>query len=155
VCAVVWLDFGATRGELLALLGDQAASLRQTVAAAARSNQEAGKLSEAQLAARLLDNARLLGELDRRGALSETLLDEIVERHHLFRVGVYSADGSLGSVGGADSGSPETSSPARRPRPRPMSTTRADGVAHASPPACGAPGAGPSFSTSMPLPWRT
>ena len=30
-------DFGATRAELLALLGDQAASLRQTLAAAARS----------------------------------------------------------------------------------------------------------------------
>jgi signal transduction histidine kinase len=92
---VVWLDFQATRSELLRLLRDQAASLRGTVAAAARSNREAGRLAEEQLAARLLDNARLLRELDAHGVLDDAELREVVERHGLFRVNVYSAEGEL------------------------------------------------------------
>lgn len=93
--AVVWLDWQATRQELLALLRDQAASLRQTVVAAARSNRQAGEEVAAQLTARLLDNARLLSALDRAGRLDEALLDETVHRHGLFRVTVYSSDGSM------------------------------------------------------------
>ena len=98
LAAVVWLDFSATRRELLALLADQAASLRQVVAAAARSNREAARLSEAQITARLLDNARLLGELDRQGTLDQDLLDRIVEQNRLFRVSVYAPDGSIESA---------------------------------------------------------
>jgi signal transduction histidine kinase len=45
--------------------------------------------------ARLLDNARFLAELDRAGRLDEALLDETVSRHGLFRVSVYSPDGSV------------------------------------------------------------
>jgi len=92
---VVWVDYTATRSELLSLLREQATSLGQTVAAAARSNREAGRQTETQITARLLDNARLLAELDRRGALSQATLDEIVQRHELFRVSVLASDGSL------------------------------------------------------------
>jgi signal transduction histidine kinase len=92
--AVVWLGSRATRHELMTLLREQAASLRQTVAAAARSNQQAAREVQAQLAARLLDNARLLAELDRRGGLDPAALEEIARRHGLFRVAVYAADGS-------------------------------------------------------------
>jgi len=100
--AVIGFDYLATRRELLALLGAQAASLRQIVAAAARSNLEAGKLAEGQLAARLLENARYLAELDRRGALTDRLLDEIVEHHDLFRVTVFAADGRIERSAGPD-----------------------------------------------------
>jgi signal transduction histidine kinase len=93
--AVVWLDWLATRQALLTLLRDQASSLRQTVVAAARSNRQAGAEVEEQLVARLLDNARFLAELDRRGRLDEALLAETVSRHGLFRVSVYSPDGSV------------------------------------------------------------
>ncbi len=93
--AVVWLDWQATRQELLTLLRDQAASLRQTVVAAARSNRQAGEEVTEQITARLLDNARLLAALDRAGRLDETLLDETVHRHGLFRVTLYSPDGSV------------------------------------------------------------
>jgi signal transduction histidine kinase len=96
------MDWRATRQELLALLRDQAASLRQTVVAAARSNRQAGEEVEAQLTARLLDNARLLAELDRAGRLDEALLDETVNRHGLFRVSVYSPDGSVELAGSTD-----------------------------------------------------
>jgi signal transduction histidine kinase len=103
--AVVVSSFLATRRELLHLLGAQASALTQTVAAAARSSREAGRITEEQLAARLLDNARLLGELDREGRLSEPRLDEIVERHGLFRVGVFDAEGQL-TLGSAAGGRP-------------------------------------------------
>jgi signal transduction histidine kinase len=99
---VIWLDWRATRQELLALLRDQAASLRQTIVAAARSNRQAGEEVEAQLVARLLDNARLLAELDRVGRLDEALLHETVTRHRLFRVSVYSPDGSVELAGSTD-----------------------------------------------------
>jgi signal transduction histidine kinase len=92
---LLWADHAATRTELLSLLRDHAGSLRQTVAAAARSNRAAGQQAEAQLAARLLDAARLLGELDRRGGLSAALIEESASRQNLFRASVFSATGAL------------------------------------------------------------
>ncbi len=91
---VGWFDYNATRQELLALLVDQASSLRQTVAAAARSNEAAAAQAQASLAARLLDNARLLGELDRRRELDQATLDRMARDNKLFRVAVFAADGS-------------------------------------------------------------
>jgi signal transduction histidine kinase len=91
---VGWFDYRSTRAELLRLLRDQAATLRQTVAAAARSNEAAGAQAESQVAARLLDNARLLAEIDRTGGLSQALLDQVASQNHLFRVTVFAADGS-------------------------------------------------------------
>lgn len=96
------LDYAATRRELLALLRDQAASLRQTVAAAVVWNRNAVRVAEAQLAARLLDNARLLAELDRRGALTDSFLDATLREHDLFRVSVLAADGSFEGGGAAE-----------------------------------------------------
>jgi signal transduction histidine kinase len=77
------------------LLREQAETIHQIVVAAARSNQEAGRLAAEQITNRLLDNARLLGELDRRGILDQALLDELARRNRIFRVNVYRADGSL------------------------------------------------------------
>jgi len=104
--AVIGFDYAATRRELLGLLAAQAASLRQIVAAAARSNVVAGKLAEGQLASRLLENARYMAELDRHGALSDALLDEIVARHALFRVGVFGRDGQLERAAGPEGAGP-------------------------------------------------
>jgi hypothetical protein len=92
--AVGWLDYAATRRDLLRLLRDQAQSLRQTIAAAARSNRLAGDQAQQQVSERLLDNARLLAELDRRRALDQAVLDEITVRNRLFRVAVFAPDGS-------------------------------------------------------------
>ena len=63
---VGWFDYAATRRDLLQLLREQAVTLRHTIAAAARANQTAGAQAEAQIQERLLDNARLLAELDRQ-----------------------------------------------------------------------------------------
>jgi signal transduction histidine kinase len=91
---VGWLDYGATRTELLQLMREQAVALRQTIAAAARSNAAAGVQAESQVTERLLDNARLLAELDRRHVLDQALLDKIADRNRLFRVVVFGADGA-------------------------------------------------------------
>jgi signal transduction histidine kinase len=101
---VVTLDFLATRRELLGLLREQAAALRQTVAAAARSNREAARLAEEQLGARLLETARLLGEIDARGALDAARLDALVKRHELFRVAVFTAGGEIELSSGGGGG---------------------------------------------------
>ena len=104
---VGWYDYQSTRRELLTLLVDQAASLRQTVAAAARSGAAAATQVQTVLRARLLDNARLLRELDSRHGLSQALLDDIVRTNRLFRVTVFGADGQRqfssgsGPVGGS------------------------------------------------------
>ena len=102
---VGWFDNAATRRDLLHLLRQQASSLQQTVAAAARSNQLAAGQAEAQISERLLDNARFLAELDRRGALTQSVLDDIASRNRLFRVAVFDARGereiaNLGPGGG-------------------------------------------------------
>ncbi|RPJ70255.1 MAG: hypothetical protein EHM24_16120 [Acidobacteria bacterium] len=106
---VGWLEYSATRAELLRLLRDQAQSLRQTIAAAARSNDAAGAQAERQVSERLLDNARLLAELDRRHALDQALLDQIAQRNKLFRAAVFSPAGTrelttAGAGGGAGPG---------------------------------------------------
>ena len=93
ILGLVWLDYASTRRELIGLLRDEAVALRQTVAAAARSNRAAGAVAEGQLAARLLDNARFLRELERRGKLTEAVVADVAERSGLFRVTVLSADG--------------------------------------------------------------
>ncbi len=90
---VGWYDYQSTRRELLTLLVDQAASLRQTVAAAARSGEAASTQVQTVLRARLLDNARLLRELEGRHGLSQALLDDIVRTNQLFRVTVIGRDG--------------------------------------------------------------
>ena len=90
---VGWFDYASTRGEFDALVRAQAASARDTVAAAARANRAAGAEAREQLAERLLDNARLLAEVDRRGPLSASALEEIAARNHLFRISVLAADG--------------------------------------------------------------
>jgi signal transduction histidine kinase len=90
---VGWFDYTSTRGELLTLLVDQAASLRQAVAAAASAGEAASAQTQATLTARLLDNARLLNALDTRGGLSQTFLNEVARTNRLFRVTVFSASG--------------------------------------------------------------
>jgi signal transduction histidine kinase len=90
---VGWFDYTSTRGELLTLLVDQAASLRQAVAAAASAGEAASAQTQATLTARLLDNARLLNALDVRGGLSQAFLDEVARTNRLFRITVFSASG--------------------------------------------------------------
>ncbi|MHB8839817.1 MAG: hypothetical protein ACYC7F_12805, partial [Gemmatimonadaceae bacterium] len=93
VAVVGWFDYRATRRDLLALIIDQAASLRQAVAAAAHSADLATGQMQATLAARLLDNARFLRQIDQRGGLTARYLDEVVREHRLLRVTVFSATG--------------------------------------------------------------
>jgi signal transduction histidine kinase len=92
--AVGWFDASATRRDLLQLLRAQAVTLRQTIAAAARTNQAAGAQAEAQIQERLLDNARLLAELDRRRTLDPAFLDTVAVQNRLFRVAVFGRDGT-------------------------------------------------------------
>jgi hypothetical protein len=90
---VGWYDYTSTRNELLTLLVDQAASMRQAVAAAASLGEAASAQTQSAIAARLLDNARLLRMLDARGGLTQAQLDEVARANRLFRVTVLSAMG--------------------------------------------------------------
>jgi signal transduction histidine kinase len=91
---VVWLDYAATRRELVGLLREHAQALRETVAAAARSNRAAAALAETQIAERLRDQARNLARLDREGELTREAVEEVTRRDPLFRVSVFRADGT-------------------------------------------------------------
>ena len=74
---LVALDYRATRGELVGLLREQAHALRESVAAAARSNRAASAFAAAQLGERLLDRARALADLDRQGRLTPAAVREV------------------------------------------------------------------------------
>ena len=100
-----WFDYASTRSELLTLLVDQAASLRQAVAAAARAGEAANAQIQATLAARLLDNARLINALDARGGLSQTVLDDVARANRLFRVTVFASTGARELTSGSGLGS--------------------------------------------------
>jgi signal transduction histidine kinase len=107
--AVGWFDYTTTRREFMQLLEAHAASVRETVGAAARANLAAAEEMQAQITARLLDNARLLAELDRLDALSERTVTDIAARNQLFRVTLFEKDGSRRlSLGGIAQGGPGT-----------------------------------------------
>ncbi len=91
---VVWLDYSATRRELVGLLREHALALRETVAAAARSNRAAGALAETQITERLREQARALAHLDGEGQLTGEVVADVMRRNPLFRVSVFAADGA-------------------------------------------------------------
>ncbi len=91
---LVALDYRATRGELVGLLREQAHALRESVAAAARSNRAASAFAAAQLGERLLDRARALAELDRQGRLTPAAVEEISTREPLLRIAIFGPGGS-------------------------------------------------------------
>jgi signal transduction histidine kinase len=103
---VGWLDYRATREDLLSLLVEQANSVRHTVAAAARSTTAATTQTQATLQARLLDNARLLDQIDQRGGLSQDLVDTVARQNQLFRIIVLSATGDREFTAGTGGGPP-------------------------------------------------
>ena len=95
---MVWLDYSATRRELVGLLREHALALRETVAAAARSNRAAGALAEVQITERLRDQARALAHLDGAGQLTREAVEDVMRSNPLFRVSVFAADGTSRSA---------------------------------------------------------
>jgi signal transduction histidine kinase len=91
---LVWLDYRATRDELVGLLREQAHALRESVAAAARSNRAASAFAAARLGERLLDRARALADLDNQGRLTPAAVAEMAAGDPLLRVTVFGPDGS-------------------------------------------------------------
>ena len=111
---LVWFDDRETRGELFGLLREQAHALRESVAAAARSNHAASAFAATQLGERLLDQARALAALDARRQLSPTVVASVTARDPLLRVAVFGADGAREDEGA--SVEPEGDRPGRGPR---------------------------------------
>jgi signal transduction histidine kinase len=111
---LVWLDYRATRGELVGLLREQAHALRESVAAAARSNRAASAFAAAQLGERLLDRARALAELDGEGRLTAAAVRDANARDPLLRVAVFGPDGSREDA--ATGPAPDGESRGRGPR---------------------------------------
>lgn len=105
LAAVVVLDSLAAQRELRGLLRDHAASLRQTVAAAARVSRAAATAAETQLSARLLAQARALEQLDHAGLLTQQALESAVRDETLFRASVYRPDATL-ALASATAGRP-------------------------------------------------
>jgi signal transduction histidine kinase len=113
--SLVWLDYRATRGELVGLLREQAHALRESVAAAARSNRAASAFAAAQLGERLLDQARALAALDGQGRLTAGALEAVAKSRPLFRVTVFAADGSREELLAAPAHDGQPGGPGPRP----------------------------------------
>jgi signal transduction histidine kinase len=92
--ALVAYDYRATRDELVGLLREQAHALRETVAAAARSNRSASAFAATQLGERLLDRARALAEQDQEGKLTPSAVSDASQREPLLRIALFGPDGS-------------------------------------------------------------
>jgi len=81
-----------SRAELIALLRDQAASLAESIALSGENAVLSNNEVEDLMAERLLDNARLIRELDRGGGLSEGLLRGIAGGNNIY-VEVFDGEG--------------------------------------------------------------
>ncbi|HSL20374.1 MAG TPA: ATP-binding protein [Vicinamibacterales bacterium] len=97
---VGWFDYRASTGELRSALEAEAASLHATIAAAARVQHAAAGEAERALGQRLLEHARLLAAMDRRGALDQSAVDAIAAGSDLFRIVVFDADGRRAYLAG-------------------------------------------------------
>ena len=91
---VGWLDQRATQRELLGTVRAHAEGLRETIGAAARANDAASQLVEAQMTERLRDNARMLAALDGERRLDAARLEAIARDNALFRIAVFDASGA-------------------------------------------------------------
>jgi hypothetical protein len=76
MASLAWFDYTASRNAFLALARGQAASLRDTIATAAAVTHAAAHDAERQTLQHLLDTARVLADLDRRGLLAPGMLDD-------------------------------------------------------------------------------
>ncbi|MGE5815634.1 MAG: hypothetical protein ACM36C_14195, partial [Acidobacteriota bacterium] len=88
-----WLDYRATSRELRALRHSEADTLYGTIAAAARVQHSVAQAAEATLGQRLLDQARVLAETDRRQLLDSDTLSAMVSDAGPFRVIVLDREG--------------------------------------------------------------
>lgn len=84
-----------TRQEFSGLLRNQAISLLSLAHKALSDADQSLDYLQSQLAERLLDNARLLEQLDQQGRLTPALLTELAEQNHLYRVQVFDGQGRL------------------------------------------------------------
>ncbi len=92
---LAFIEIRQTRQEFSTLLQDQAVSLLSLARKGLTDAANALDFIESSLAERLLDNARLLEEMDRRGLLTSTTLTELADRNSLFRVQVFDRNGRM------------------------------------------------------------
>ncbi|HOT97622.1 MAG TPA: ATP-binding protein [bacterium] len=111
------VELRSTRQELTAALQEQG----RTVLALAQRGLENAALSwevvEAALEQRLLDNARLLAQLDHAGHLDEKILQRIAQENGLFRINLFDSHGRLTLSSHATTGQPPLNAPRRLLQP--------------------------------------
>lgn len=86
-------EIDASRQIIRRAMEDGALSLAEAVARAGENALRADAEIEAMAAEHLLDNARLIRELESKGGLSDTLLTRIAEENGLFRIHVFDSKG--------------------------------------------------------------
>ncbi len=89
------LELKNTRDELIGALQEQAHTIMDIAQQGYESAEHSFSYVEELLAQRLLDNARILEEMDYQGLLSGDLLEHIAQQNNLFRVHVFDRNGRL------------------------------------------------------------
>jgi two-component system, NtrC family, sensor histidine kinase HydH len=92
---LAFIEIRQTRREFSTLLQDQAVSLISLARKGLTDAADALDYIESSLAERLLDNARMLEEMDRRGLLTAATLTDLADRNDLFRVQVFDRNGQM------------------------------------------------------------
>ncbi|HNW59112.1 MAG TPA: ATP-binding protein [bacterium] len=111
------VELRSTRQELTTALQEQG----RTVLVLAQRGLENAALSweavEAALEQRLLDNARLIAQLDRAGCLNQNILQRIAQENGLFRINLFDRHGRLTLSSHATAGQPTLNAPRRLLQP--------------------------------------
>ncbi len=88
------LDYWGSRRELSHILQEQSLALITALEKGSQNAIASYNLVEEIVAERLLDNARLLEELDFAGQLTKPLLQKVAEENDIFRINVFDAEGN-------------------------------------------------------------
>jgi two-component system sensor histidine kinase HydH len=107
------LDIYASRKELIHILEEQSKAMLTAIKEGSENAIESYELVEDIVAERLLDNARLLEELDFKDLLTRKKIIDIAEKNDIFRINIFDKNGEreLDSFSGPGHGGRSTAPP--------------------------------------------
>lgn len=92
--ASAYIELQESKKEIFQLLFEHSSSLIETVSQSSENAMNSGSEIENLLAEKLLDNARLIKQLDNNRLLTDENLRELAAANHLFRINVFNKNGT-------------------------------------------------------------
>ena len=107
------IELGQIKKEILHIMSDEATSLIESIAVSSENATLAYSVLEDQVTERLLNNAKMIAQLDSLSSLSKNILVKTANENHLYRINLFDDNGNkiLGSHDSVHTDLPELHQP--------------------------------------------